>query len=170
MKNILLTGKPGCGKTTVIKKVLKKLEGIKVAGFFTEEIRKKGERKGFKITSLDGEEATMAHIDIKSSYRVSKYKVDVEAVEDVGANALIKGKKDAELIVIDEIGKMELFSELFKLSVLEAIASPKKVLGTITKADDKFVKDIKARDDIKIIEVTRENRDTLPEEIVKLIV
>ena len=169
MKNILLTGKPGCGKTTVIKEILKKLKGIKAAGFFTEEIREKGGRKGFKITSLDGEEAIMAHVDIKSSYKVSKYKVDVDAVEDVGANALIKGKKNADIIVIDEIGKMELFSELFKLSVLEVLASEKKILGTITKAKDKFVEDIKARDDVKIIEVARENRDALPEEIVKLL-
>jgi len=169
MKNVLLTGKPGCGKTTVIKEILKKLKGVKVAGFTTSEIRKSGERKGFKITSLDGEEAIMADINIKSSNRVGKYKVDVDAVENIGANALIKGKGNADLIVIDEIGKMELFSELFKLSVLDALDSPKKVLGTITKAENKFVEDIKDRDDVLIIEVTRENRNILPDEIVKLL-
>ena len=169
MKNILLTGKPGCGKTTVIKKTLEKLQGINAAGFFTEEIREEGERKGFRVSSLNGEEATMAHVDFKGSAAVGKYKVDVEKVEDIAANSLIKGKINADLIVIDEIGKMELFSELFKISVLEALASPKKVLGTITKTDDKFVQDIKERNDVSMIEVTRENRDTLPEEIVKLL-
>ena len=169
MKNILLTGAPGCGKTTIIKKVLEMLPEMNAAGFFTEEIRKAKVREGFKITSLRGEEEIMARVDIKSSNRVGKYKVDVEAVENVGANSLIKGKASADIIIIDEIGKMEAFSELFKLSVLEALQSKKLVLGTLTKAKDKFFQDIKNREDVLIMEVTGKNRDKLPGEIVKLI-
>lgn len=169
VKNILLTGAPGCGKTTVVMKVLERLKGIKAGGFYTEEIRKKGERVGFKIRSLDGRESILAHVDFKSPHKVSKYKVSIENLDNVGADALIKAKRDANLIVIDEIGKMELFSDLVKLSILEAISSPKKVLATIKEKGDPFVDVLKERADTEVLEITKENRDKLPETIIDLL-
>lgn len=173
MKNILLCGHPRVGKTTLILKVIegiKGIEDIKVAGFTTSEILKGKERVGFKITSLDGEEAVMAHVDFKSEHKVGKYKVDVEAVEDVGANALIRGKAaNADILVIDEIGKMELFSDLMQLSIADALDSKKRVLGTILEAQHYFTEKIKSREDTLIIEVTGNNRDQLVADIVKML-
>jgi len=157
--NILLCGKPGCGKTTLVAKVLEKLEGENLGGFITTEIREGGERVGFRIVSLSGEEAVLAHKDFKSDLRVSKYGVDVEKMEDVGVDALIKATLEADLIVIDEIGKMEMFSELFKLSVVKAMESEKKVLATVKDDEDPFIKQIEALPGTRVMKVTEKNRD-----------
>jgi nucleoside-triphosphatase THEP1 len=168
MKNILLTGKPGCGKTSLIKEVLTLLKDTKAEGFFTSEIREKGERKGFMITSLSGNEAVMAHVDFKGPYRVSKYNVSVENLEKIGVEALLTAIKNADLIVIDEIGKMELFSDKFKQATIEALDSPKRVLGTITQSDVGFAREIKGRKDTVVVEVTRNNREEVVRRIVEL--
>lgn len=168
-KNILLTGKPGCGKTTIIMEVLKRLKGKETGGFFTQEIRKGKKRLGFKISSLAGREAIMAHVKFKGPHKVSKYTVNIDNLEDVGADALIKAKRDADIIVIDEIGKMELFSELVKLSILEALDSSKRVLGTIGKIKDSFVEEIEGRGDTVILEITGKNKDKLIDEIVGML-
>lgn len=155
IKNILLTGPPGCGKTSLIQEVLSKLKGIKAGGFFTSEIREKGERKGFKIASLGGEEAILAHVDFKGPHKVSKYTVSIENLERVGLHALEKAKNEADLIVIDEIGKMELYSEAVRQAIWEALEGKKKILGTIMKAPHPFADKIKSRKDTLIIEVTK---------------
>jgi nucleoside-triphosphatase len=140
----LLTGMPGTGKTTLIKEAISGL-GDKAGGFFTEEIRSGvsvggirhgGIRRGFRIVTLDGRISPLAGVDIRSPYRVSKYGVDVRGLEEVGVAALQKASQECEIIVIDEIGKMELFSEKFKSTVLEIIESGRKVLGTIMLKPD----------------------------------
>jgi nucleoside-triphosphatase len=166
-KNILLTGIPGCGKTTVIKNILSKLGNPNAMGFFTEEIKENKERKGFRIHSLDGQDGIMAEVGSKSPFKVSKYGVDIDAIEDIGANAILKAIKEADIIVIDEIGKMELFSDLFKLAVLDAFNSSKLVLGTISLKDSEFTCQIKEREDTIIFEVNQDNREMLVDEIIK---
>ncbi|NIT02688.1 MAG: NTPase, partial [Candidatus Latescibacteria bacterium] len=76
-----ITGPPRSGKTTLVMRLLEKLPEVKAAGFYTEEIRERGERKGFKLISLSGASGVLSHVDIKSSRRVGKYKVDVEGFE-----------------------------------------------------------------------------------------
>lgn len=164
--NILLCGKPGCGKTTLVAKVLEKLEGENLGGFITLEMREKSERVGFKIVSLSGEEAILAHKDIESPYRVSKYGVDIEKLEDVGVDALIKATLEADIVVIDEIGKMELCSELFKLSVIKVLESDKMVLATIKEVEDPFVEKIKAMPNTRVLNITEKNRDGLTDKIL----
>ena len=166
MKNILLTGLPGSGKTSVILETIKRLKDIKAGGFYTQEIREKGERKGFKITSLDGRESILSHIDFKGPHKVSKYTVSIENLESIGVQALVEAIEKTDLIVIDEIGKMELFSEKFKEQVLKALDSKKKVLGTIMQASNPFADEIKKRKDVLVLEVTRENREKLIQEII----
>ncbi|MEE8638125.1 MAG: NTPase [Candidatus Margulisiibacteriota bacterium] len=167
--NILLSGPPGCGKTTIIKDVLKQLKGIKAGGFHTSEIREGGVRKGFKITSLDGREAILSHIDFKGPFRVSKYGVSIENLESIGLRAIQDAIQYADIIVIDEIGKMELFSENIRNAILAALDSPKKVLGTIMMASNPFTDQIKKRKDVSIVEVERKEQEKALNEILEAI-
>ncbi len=157
MKRVcLLTGKPGSGKTSLIKRVVSELK-LKAGGFYTEEIRIGGVRQGFRLVTLDGESAILAHIDIKSSHRVSKYGVDTGSLARVGVPALYRAARDGDLVVVDEIGKMELFSPEFRKAILQIIDSGKKVLGTIMLAPDPWADAIKKMPQVEILTVTRTN-------------
>lgn len=165
-KNMLLTGIPGVGKTSVIRRVLSIVEGTPITGFFTEEIREHGTRKGFRIRALSGDEGILAHIDVKSPYRVSKYGVNVLEFERVAIPAITGGSAaTARIVVIDEIGKMECFSEAFKKGVVAALDSDKTVLATIALHGDAFVESLKKRPDVTLIRITETNRDRLPKAI-----
>jgi len=175
-KAYLLTGGPGVGKTTIIKQALDKALRTKyrspqggqarAGGFFTEEIRAGGVRQGFKIVTLDGQSAILAHVDIKSPYRVSKYGVDVEGLDRVGVAALRQAIGECDLVVIDEIGKMELFSPAFKEAVLAAIDSEKRVLGTIMLPSHPLADEIKRHPDVVTITVTRMNHRQVLEQVL----
>ena len=160
----LLTGKPGTGKTSLIKQAVTELK-VNAGGFYTEEIRSQGTRLGFKLVTLDGQEAVLAHINLHSRYRVSKYGVDVESLDWVGVSALIQAARQRDLVVVDEIGKMELFSASFKEAVLAIIDSSKKVLGTIMLAPNPWADAIKRKPQVNLIEVTRTNYDRVLNDI-----
>jgi nucleoside-triphosphatase len=161
--NIFLTGAPSSGKTTVIKKVIARLE-CSANGFFTEEEREGERRVGFLMRTLDGQQGYLAHQDIDSSFRVRRYGVSIENIEKMAVPS-IKPVDDA-IVILDEIGKMECFSELFKGTAIEALNSRNITIGTITFGGDEFIRRIKERDDIEIIEVTPDNRDALPDLIL----
>jgi len=152
----LLTGRPGTGKTSLIKQAVAELKG-KAGGFYTEEIRDRGTRLGFKLVTLDGQEAILAHVNFPSRYRVSKYGVDVDSLDRVGVFALREAAKQCDLVVVDEIGKMELFSPNFREAVLEIIGSGKRVLGTIMLVSNSWADAIKCRPQVNLVEVTRTN-------------
>ncbi len=167
MKKVyLLTGEPGTGKTTLIRETIGRLK-VKAGGFYTEEIRQGRVRQGFKIVTLDGQEAILAHVNIPTPYRVSKYGVDIKNLERVGVSALHRAIKEDDLIIIDEIGKMELFCPQFKKAVLEAINSGKKVLGTIMLPPNPFADELKHHPQVKVLIVTRANREEVLEEVVR---
>ena len=153
---LLLTGQPGSGKTALIKESLARTK-VNGGGFYTEEIRTGGMRQGFRIVTLDGQEAILAHIDVSSPYRVSKYKVDTGALVRVGVSALRQALKESDLVVIDEIGKMELLSPQFKEAVMQAINSGKQVLGTIMLNHHPFADEIKRHPEAEVLLVTRDN-------------
>jgi nucleoside-triphosphatase len=162
-KALLLTGLPGVGKTTVIKTVAQAL-GKRADGFYTEEIRDRGKRQGFRLITLRGERATLAHIRLKQQGRpcVGRYGVDVIALDRVGVAALKRATAQGQVTIIDEIGKMELFSESFKIAVLAALEGQAPVIATIMARTHPWVDTIKARSDVTLWQVTAENRDALP--------
>ena len=153
-----LSGEPGTGKTTIIKEVLSKANQS-AGGFYTEEIRSQGVRQGFQIITIDGKNAVLAHISIRSLHQVSKYGVDKDSMDKVAVPAVRQAIQSKDIIVIDEIGKMEMFSASFKDAVIEALESKKKVLGTIMLASHPWADKIKERPEVEVIKVSRLNRD-----------
>jgi len=165
----LLSGEPGSGKTTIIKEVLSKVNKS-AGGFYTEEIRSQGVRQGFKIVTLDGKSAVLAHTSVRSSHRVSKYGVDTDSMDKVAVPALKQALQSKDIIVIDEIGKMELFSPSFQDAVIEALQSQKKVLGTIMLASHPWADKIKERPEVEVIKVTRFNRSEVTNKVLNRLV
>ncbi|GAW91698.1 NTPase [Calderihabitans maritimus] len=167
-KNFLLTGAPGVGKTTIVIK-LARLLGDKAAGFYTAEIRANNRRRGFEIVSLaSGEKSVLAHIDFQGRYRVGKYGVKPEnlsGVIDEINNCIVENR--FKCLIIDEIGKMELYNAEFREAVLLAIESPLPVVATIMARPHPFCDALKKRADVRLIEVTKDNRDELPEKIIR---
>ncbi len=166
MKQVyLLTGRPGTGKTSIIKQAVAGMKG-KAGGFYTEEIRSQGVRQGFRLVTLDGHSAILAHIDIHSPYRVSKYGVDIDSLDRVGVSALHQAAEECDLVVVDEIGKMELFSTSFREAVLRIIGSGKRVLGTIMLSPNPWADAIKLKPQVNLVEVTRANYHQVLEELL----
>lgn len=166
MANVyLLTGSPGTGKTTVIRQAVARSKA-RAGGFYTEEIRTGGARQGFRIVTLDGHDAILSHVDFTSRYKVSKYGVNVQNLDNVGVAAINQAVEESDLIVIDEIGKMELFSPRFREAVLKAVDSGKKVLGTVMLSPNPFADDIKSHPSVRVIELTRANHDRVLTEIL----
>jgi nucleoside-triphosphatase len=167
-KAILLTGSPGCGKTTLIRRVVASLPGP-AGGFYTQEIRERGKRKGFEIITLDGRRGVLAHADIRGPKRVSKYGVDTSALDTLGVDAIQRSVAEGGVVVIDEIGPMELFSDRFRQAVLAALESDATVLGTVAKRSMPFTDRIKSMPGVTVIEVRRDNRESLLSHILDLI-
>jgi len=165
MKQVyLLTGQPGTGKTRIIKQAIAEVKG-KAGGFYTEEIRSQGVRQGFRLVTLDGQTATLAHISFHSPYRVSKYGVDIDSLDKVGVSALNQAAQECDLVVIDEIGKMELFSAKFREAVLNILNSGKRLLGTIMLTSNPYADAIKRQPQVNVITVTRTNHQQVLQEL-----
>jgi nucleoside-triphosphatase len=165
-KNLLITGLPGVGKTTLIKKLSEELKHLHPAGFYTGEIREKGVRKGFELISLDGKRGLLSHTDIRSPYRVGKYKIDIEAFETL-LDEIPFFSPSTHLIVIDEIGKMECLSDRFKNLLKKIFDSGKLLIATIALKGGGLISEIKERQDIKLFELASHNRDLLFLEILR---
>lgn len=176
---VLITGRPGVGKTTLVKRFV---EGLtEAAGFYTEEIRERGMRKGFNLVSLSISPrpvgrgavalsqwavAPLSHVDFKGPQRVGKYGVDVEGFEGFLDELSLR---DAGLVVIDEIGKMECLSEKFRILIKEILISDKTVIATIAKKGTPFIEELKKLPGIRLIEITEDNREALLKEIRELL-
>jgi nucleoside-triphosphatase len=166
---ILLTGLPGCGKTTAVMRIIENLDSGKVAGFYTQEIRTGGVRKGFSWAGLDGTEGILAHVDIKGSARVGKYGVDVAGFERSVAGILDIDQTGAELFVIDEIGKMECFSGKFVTAVRRLFASDRSVLATVAQKGTGLISEVKNHPAAKLFNLTRQNQDKTVAEIPQML-
>jgi nucleoside-triphosphatase len=168
--HILITGLPGTGKTTLIKKVAARLPDA--VGFYTEEIRERGVRKGFRLVSLgpgilSGKESVLSHVDMKSPHRVGKYRVDVEGFEKFLDRIPLEG---ASTVVIDEIGRMECLSAVFRTMITELLRAPEKtVVATVALKGTPFIEGLKKTPGARIFEVTKKNRDDLAGEAASLL-
>ncbi len=166
---ILLTGVPGAGKTTVIRKVAEAL-GQKAAGFYTLEKRQGRQRVGFEIITLDGNRAMLSHENISSKYRVGRYGVDVDALDSVAVPSIEKAISAGLVTIIDEIGKMELFSRNFREAVMRAFDSAAPLVAVIMLKPNEFADRLKHRADVELIEVSPANRDALPALIAEKVI
>jgi len=160
----LLTGQPGTGKTSLIKQAIAGVKG-RVCGFYTEEIRSQGVRQGFRLVTLDGQTAILAHVNFKSPYRVSKYGVDIDSLDKVGVSALTRAAQECDLVVVDEIGKMELFSVRFRETAQSIINSGRRLLGTIMLSPNPYADAIKRQPQVNLITVTRANHQEVLKEL-----
>lgn len=166
VKNWLLTGKPGVGKTTLLRSLLPSLRA-RVGGFFTEEIREGGKRVGFKLRDLEGKEGILAHIHLRGPYRVGRYGVRIETMEEIGVPALRRAVAEKDLVVLDEIGRMELFCRPFREEIFTALDSTKPVLGVLQQRAQPLFPSLQERKDTRILEVTLKNRDHLGQAILR---
>jgi len=165
MKNILVTGQPGCGKTTLVQTIASRLQDLYPAGFYTAEIRTGGVRQGFELVSFSGERRILSHTTIRSPHQVGKYGVDIGGFEEFCARLPLFVPPHL-LIIIDEIGKMECMSAHFRQTVERALVSDTIFLATIALKGDRFIESVKRRSDIELVLVSARNRHALPDLIV----
>jgi len=165
-KNLLITGLPGVGKTTLIRKVCEALKDFHPVGFYTEEIRESGERRGFELISLGGERGLLSHKRTESPYRVGQYRVDIESFENF-LDSIPFASPVSRLMIIDEIGRMECLSDRFKKLLGEALGSEKWVIATIALKGGGLISEVKQRLDVKLFGMTPSNRDILLSDILK---
>lgn len=165
-KNLFITGTPKVGKTTLIKEVIVQYRD-KVGGFYTEEIREGTKRGGFVIRTFNGQEGIMALKGLPSKYKVGKYGVDVKVIDEVAVPSLRRAIQEKELIVIDEIGSMEILSEQFRIALFECLNSPKKVLATIRYGSQPFTNDVKKFVSTKLVILKKENYTAIKTEVQK---
>ena len=163
-KKTLFTGIPGCGKTTIIKKIVQRLNRPST-GFFTGEIRERGRRVGFSIKTLDGRKGILAHVGLESRIRVGRYGVNLGDIDRIAVPAMIP-ENDHVVVVVDEVGKMECYSARFKRALMQALDAPNTVIGSIALKGDKFIQSVKNRPDTRIVSVSRKNRDHLADEFL----
>ena len=160
---LLLTGVPGIGKTTVMRRLAARLEGSRLKGFYTEEIREKGARLGFRLVAFDGAEHVIAHVAIPKTRRVGKYGVDVAAVDQ--AAGLLASDPGAQVYLVDEIGKMECLSERFVSAMRALLIGRIPIIATVGLRGGGFIAEVKRMKGCLLWEVTRANRDELPSRI-----
>lgn len=164
--NLLITGPPRSGKTTVIQRVRERLEsrGYQAGGIYCPELRADGDRVGFEIVDvMSGESEVLAHVEYEEGPAVGKYRVDVANVDSICAAAFPRAFDDANLLIVDEIAPMEVASDEFTWQVRRALDADQPLLAAIHyHATDGFIGEVKNRDDTEIFEVTEETRDSLP--------
>lgn len=166
---ILLTALPRTGKSTAIKKIVNMLGVDNCGGFYTEEIRENDERVGFRIKTITGKTAILAHVDYDSEYRISRYGVDLKTFENICLDELEEALSNDSIkyLIIDEIGPMQLFSDKYKELLVRLLDCDKVIIGTVFMNSYEWLDDFKKRDGVNLVEITFDNRDSMPLKIVK---
>ena len=168
-KNVLLTGPPGCGKTAVVRRVAQALRGLRLAGFYTQEVRERGQRVGFEIVGLGGQRCLLAHVDWHAHLRVGRYGVEPAGLERIVQAELGQPSGAVDVYVIDEIGKMECLCPSFVEAVRGVLDRPAPVLATIALKGGGPIAAVKARPDVRLVPVDPGNRDGLPDQLASVL-
>jgi nucleoside-triphosphatase len=167
-----ITGLPESGKTFTLLKVIEMLgdENTTIGGMITRPIVKKGEKVGFEIVNwITKEKAVLAKLDTDASAPEEQFDVDIKVLEEFGVNAINQASEEADIIIIDEVGRLEVESEVFVKSVKDALETDKPLILTLhKKSRNPLLQDIRRRDDVRILEVTPINRNLLPYKIMRL--
>ncbi len=170
VKHLLLSGRPGCGKTTLVLRIIEQLRDLRLAGFYTEETRgDDGRRTGFHAIGLNGSSTTLASVRSKSKIRVGRYGVELSGFEQFVDDELNREAGDVDLLVIDEIGKMECFSGPFVELVGKLLGGDAPVLATVAIKGRGLIADVKKRHDVEQITVHDGNRDRLVSDLAERI-
>ncbi len=172
-RKILITGPPGCGKTTLCTRAIDSIKGVcEVGGILSTEIREGRSRKGFKIIDiLTKEEGILAHVNQRVGPRIGKYRVNLNDLDEVGVNAISSAVEKCDVVVIDEIGPMELCSEKFVDAVNNAFDSDKKIIATIHfRSKHPVIESIKKREDVATYRIDENNRDEMLKTILDLLI
>ena len=170
--NVVLQAPPRTGKSTLVAKLCSMLEskGYKIGGIQTPEIREKNRRVGFWVLDVyKGTKEILAHIDIKSKFKVSKYGVDINSFDELAIAAIISAIEICDIVVIDEIGKMELFSQKFQDVVIKGFNSDKPVIGTMGQISHPFVRLIKSKSDVQVLTIDRGNMEDIYQETCRFL-
>jgi nucleoside-triphosphatase len=168
---LLLEGRPGIGKTTVARRLLALLQegGVSVGGFTTGELRTGGRREGFVVEAASGAREVLAHVDLPGPPRVGRYGVELAAFERVALPAL-RAPRTGGVVVVDELGKMELASAAFCEAIAELLGRDVAVVATVHVGHHRFTDALKRRPDIRVVQVTEDTRDALPEQLMDYLV
>lgn len=170
---IFITGRPGIGKTSVLLRALNDLKGrgYKIGGMISREVREGGIRVGFEIVDFcTGKRGWLAHRKQPTGPQIGKYRVNLRDLDAVGSRSILSAIANDDIVVVDELGPMELLSQAFKDAVIQAIKSEKPLLGTIHyRLRDPITHLIKTRRDAEILEVTYENRESLHEMVAEMV-
>jgi nucleoside-triphosphatase len=163
---LLLEGRPGSGKTTVVARLVELLrtERVAVTGFLTRELRERGQRVGFALETLDGRRGLLAHVSVRGGPRVGRYGVTHDDLERLAIPAL---GAPADVVVVDELGKMELSCAAFRDAVVALLDRPAALVATVHARPDPFTDELKRRPAVAVLRVTRSSRDDLPNELAR---
>jgi nucleoside-triphosphatase len=165
---LLLEGRPGIGKTTVARRLVELLrkDDVPLRGFTTEEIRVAGRRLGFEVETVLGRRAVLAHVELPGPPRVGKYGVDLSAFEEL-VLPVLRTPKIGGVVLIDELGKMELASAGFREAVTALLDREVSMVATVHVYRHPYTEALKARRDVEVLRVDARNRDELPERLLE---
>ena len=170
MKHLLIVGRAGVGKTTLMKRLVQALRGRAIDGFLTEELREEGQRTGFWLSPLDGRQMLLAHRQLDSPHRVGPYRVNVAVLDDVAVPVIRRGIHHAFLLFLDELGKMELCSSRFQSAAQEAFDHGPSVVATAGVDPIPWLLSLKRRKDVELVPLSSSNRQAVAEELTARLV